>query len=317
MSLERMGYDVFFFTYYNLLGVLATPMRMVITRSATARTFMKPLFLNRINEKLKEIILKVKPDLLFTVKGEIILPSTLDWIRNELKIKTVLWYPDDPNWFKSLSRHIAPHYDYVFTASKRAINRYRKIGVKNVEFLPFACEPSIHKRINLSPEDKKRYESNISFVGTYYPRRHKILSKLKDFNVQIYGPYWRFFMRGKNIHKSVWGPEMVKVFNASKIVLDIYDPNVLQYQASARTMEVTGSGAFLLTEKAYGIGELFEIGKEIVCYKDERELRELIKYYLDVPEEREEIANKGYKRAHKDHTIDKRVIFILNRIKFE
>ena len=314
LALERLGHSVTYFTYYPLLGRFASPVRMATTRSAFLRDLARPAFWNKVNKKLKETLREAQPDYMLTVKGESILPSTLNFIREELGIKTILWYPDDPNWFNGFTKHIAPHYDYVFTASQKAMPRYDKLGVKHVHFLPFACEPTVHKKVDLFPEEKERFESDISLVGTYYPRRRKILKKISNYNVNIYGPYWRLFVRKKNIHKSVWGPNMVKVFNASKIILDIYDPNVLQYQVSARTFEVTGSAAFLLTEWAPGIADLFVPGKEVVCYKDEFELRELLNYYLDSNEKRREIANRGQERAYKDHTLDQRMAYLVKTV---
>jgi spore maturation protein CgeB len=314
LALERLGHSVNYFTYYGLLGRLASPVRMSTTRSAILRELARPLFLNKINKKLKEALVKSQPRYMLTVKGEIILPSTLDYVRKELGIKTILWFPDDPHFFNGFTKHVAPHYDYVFTSSKKAISRYEQIGVKNVTFLPFACEPSMHKTVTLSPEEKTLYGSDVSLVGTYYPRRQRILNKLHNFNINVYGPYWKFLSRKKNIHKSIWGPNMVKVFNASKIVLDIYDPEVLKYQPSARTFEATGSGAFLLTEHPPNMEELFEIGKEIVCYKDEVELLDLLAYYLDADEERKEISVKGQERAYRDHTIDERMRFLIKTV---
>ena len=307
MALERLGYPVTFFEYNKFLGRFASPIRMTTSRSAILRALASPLILKKINRKLQEQLSNFEATHLLTVKGEIILPSTLDYIREELGIKTILWFPDDPNFFESLTRYIAPHYEYVFTASKKSIPRYKEAGVKDVGHLQFTCEPSVHKQVELLPEEKSMFKSDISLVGTYYPRRHKFLKKITDYDINIYGPYWRFFMRKENVHDSIWGPGMVKVFNASKIVLDIYHPDVLKYQASARTPEVTGCGSFLLTEWADGITEMFTPGKEIVCYKDETELRELLDYYLDDDDERLEIAANGQKRAYTDHTIDRRM----------
>jgi spore maturation protein CgeB len=115
-------------------------------------------------------------------------------------------------------------------------------------------------------------------------------------------------------HNGVWGPELVKVFNASKIVLDIYDPAIRDYEVTLRTFEATGSGAFTLTERGYGLYELFRIGKELVCYNDEEELHELIEYYLDADGERNEIAANGQKRAYEEHTNSQRVKFMLEKM---
>jgi spore maturation protein CgeB len=52
--------------------------------------------------------------------------------------------------------------------------------------------------------------------------------------------------------------------------------------------------------------EFFEIGKEVVCYYDEADLAEKIKYYLDHENERDAISEAGYLRAVEDHTWHKR-----------
>jgi spore maturation protein CgeB len=288
--------------------------RMAITRSYTLRTLSKPLILNKINNKLKAEVAKENPDFLLALKGEVMLPSTLDWVRNETSAKTALWYPDDPSYFNAFNKHLAPHYDYVFTASPRAIPRYKRIGVKAVYFLPFGCNPSFHKRVELSDDEKKRYGHDICFVGVCYPRRFKIIRKLLKYNIGVYGPYWRRLSRKSNFHDGVWGPELVKVFNTSKIVLDIYDPAIRGYEVTLRTFEATGCGSFTLTERGYALDELFRIGKEVICYNDEDELQELIEYYLDANDERNEIAVRGQERAYKEHTNEKRMKFIIDKM---
>jgi 2-polyprenyl-3-methyl-5-hydroxy-6-metoxy-1,4-benzoquinol methylase len=48
--------------------------------------------------------------------------------------------------------------------------------------------------------------------------------------------------------------------------------------------------------------DYFEIGKEILCYKDDSELPGLIEYYLEHEDEREAIRNNAYTRFLREHT---------------
>jgi spore maturation protein CgeB len=314
MEFEKLGYSVSFFEFDHLMGSHPNLVRMAITRSAGLRFLSRPLYLNKINEQIKAEVKKEKPKFLFVVNGEVLLPSTLDWIRNQTDIKTALWYPDEPLFYEAFNKHLAPHYDHVFTASPRVIPRYKKIGVKSVHFVTFGCNPSIHRKMELTKEEKKRYEHDISFVGTCYPRRYNLIRKLEKFDISVYGRYWRNVRRKSIYHNGVWGPEFAKVFNASKIVLDIYNKRAREYEINVRTFEATGCGSFTLTEHGYGLDELFKIGKEVVCYNDEVELKELIEYYLDNDEERKEIAAKGQERAYKDHTYEQRIKFMLQKM---
>jgi spore maturation protein CgeB len=74
-----------------------------------------------------------------------------------------------------------------------------------------------------------------------------------------------------------------------------------------RDFEVTGCGAFLMTDDARSLETMFNPGEEIICYKNIQELKDLVKFYLSHSSEREEIARKGNLRAHQDHTYAKRM----------
>jgi len=127
--------------------------------------------------------------LLLSIKGEVVKPETVEWIRDELGAKTALWYPDDPRFFNSLVRHMARSYDHVFIASERAICMYREIGCEKVHFLPFACEPMVHERLSPPGEENGNSNLDVVFVGTYARRRGRLIEALEKtgIKVQIYG----------------------------------------------------------------------------------------------------------------------------------
>jgi spore maturation protein CgeB len=313
MNLARLGHEVRFYGYKEKLGRFANPIRMAVTRSKLVRDVANLFWLNRINDEIKEVAEQFRPDLLLAIKGEAVKPETVEWIKDELGAKTALWYPDDPRFFNSLVRHIARSYDHVFTASEKAIGMYREIGCEKVHFLPFACEPTVHKRMGLFGEENTSSHLDVIFVGTYTRRRGRLINALEKagIKVQIYGPYWRYFKRSNNVHDGVYGPEMVKVFNSAKIVLNIHVEDDLPYKVNMRTFEATGCGSFLLTDCASGMGKLFEINKEIVVYTDESELVKLTKYYVGSKEEREAFAERAQKRVYKEHTYKQRISQLL------
>jgi spore maturation protein CgeB len=65
------------------------------------------------------------------------------------------------------------------------------------------------------------------------------------------------------------------------------------------------------------LSKFYEIGTEIICYKDEQDLKKLIQYYLRHSEEREQIAKNGQKKAQRLHTYKKRLEYIISIIKEE
>jgi len=306
IAFENLGYRVVFFGYRDVIGRGASVVRMAISRSNVLRQLLKSIPLGKMNDKLIDAVSDFQPSLLLSIKGEAILPHTVR-ISEQLGVKTALWYPDDPRFF-GLVKEIAPCYDHVFTASEKAVKLYESIGV-DAKYLPFACEPSVHRKVELTDEERKRLESDICFIGVYYPERGKIIRKLRRFNISVYGPYWQYFWRGTK--PPVYGEEMVKAFNASRIVLNVHIKDDLPYKTNMRTFEATGCGAFLLTDKPYGLEQLFTPRKELVCYQNEKELVELLQYYLDHEDERVAIGINGQEKAYRNHTYEHRAKEIL------
>ena len=66
------------------------------------------------------------------------------------------------------------------------------------------------------------------------------------------------------------------------------------------------SGGFYMVEYQQELEDFFEVGREIVCYRDRDDLIDLAKYYLTHDTERERIRQAGYARARRDHTWQKR-----------
>jgi spore maturation protein CgeB len=309
MNLLKLGHDVEFYGYQEKLGKLANPVRIGITRSKKIRVLANFAWLNKLNDEIKKKVQRFTPDLILSIKGEAIKPETVEWMKSDIGAKTALWYPDDPRFFDSLVKYISASYNYIFTASERAIKIYRDMECENVYFLPFACEPTVHRRTNLTEEDRMIYRTDVLFVGTYTHRRARLVKALEKagIKVKVYGPYWKYFKLGSNVYDGIYGPELVKAFNAAKVVLNIHVDSDVPYKVNMRTFEATGSGAFLLTDIARDLETFFKTREEIMVFNDTKELLSLSNYYLRNVRERDDIANAGYARCSGDHTFEKRL----------
>ncbi len=106
--------------------------------------------------------------------------------------------------------------------------------------------------------------------------------------------------------------EMVRLYSRSKISLGFSTCGNTHLgeritQIRLRDFEAPMSGAFYMVEDLPEISEFFEVGKEIVCYTDPDDLVEKARYYLQHEEERERIRQAGYRRAHAEHTWQRRL----------
>lgn len=224
--------------------------------------------------------------LLLAVKANGVPP---DLIRQQ-PCPTVLWYPDDIFAAEHARPQLAYNgtaFDRVYTFDRCAIDAYRQLGIQDVRWLPLAASPALHRRMYLP----KVYD--VSFVGNVYPNRQRLLDRLsRRFNLLVTRAYT---------------DEMVRIFNQSKITLNLgIGPTGIQL----RVFEALASGCFLLTNAIPPESRLFTDREHLVYYRD-GDIEDLIAYYLDHEEEREEIAHNGYLEVHAKHTFAHRVETIL------
>lgn len=61
-------------------------------------------------------------------------------------------------------------------------------------------------------------------------------------------------------------------------------------------------GALLVTDARSNLGDLFEVGPEVVTYRDPAECAEVVRYFMGHPQEADLIAAAGQRRTLRDHT---------------
>ncbi|MBZ0107815.1 MAG: glycosyltransferase [Candidatus Scalindua rubra] len=179
----------------------------------------------------------------------------------------------------------AENYDIVFAAHKPAVEMFKEKGIKNVFWIPPACDPTLHEK----KAGEKKYD--VGFVGSSNPERVHLLNELgQRFNTY----YERCFLE-----------RMAEVLSQSKIVFN----KSIEGGLNMRVFEALASGSMLLTNEADGSGlqDFFQDRKHLVIYRNENELFELADYYLRNDNEREEIAFEGMSKALSEHTYSNRV----------
>ncbi|MFH1904707.1 MAG: glycosyltransferase [bacterium] len=274
--------------------------------------FLQRFDLNNLNKRLVKTVCESMPDLLLVTGGHRIFTDTVEKIKNK-GIKTALWTIDPPHNFQSIIKS-APYYDHIFCGGSEAMELLNKAGIKKTHWLPFACDSQLHKPVKLTHEEKQKYGSDIAFIGSYYPNRGEILSRLTDFNLAIWGPGWDRLSSNHPLRKhincgQIKPDDWLKIYCASKIAVIIHyqDGKVPCYQASPKVYETLACKCFALVDNQKDVKTLFKDGKHLVIFKDTDDLKDKIKYYLEHPEEREKIAEEGHKEVIKKHTYVHRI----------
>ncbi len=119
-----------------------------------------------------------------------------------------------------------------------------------------------------------------------------------------------------HLHEPLSDIEYVRIMSEAGIVVNIAESrfnhdfinhNVL-YCSNLRDFETTMSGSLLCTQFSDEIAELFEINKEIICYQNEHDLADKLKYFSKNITQRDTVAKAGYERCVRSHTWGKRFI---------
>ncbi|MGQ9628797.1 MAG: CgeB family protein [bacterium] len=95
--------------------------------------------------------------------------------------------------------------------------------------------------------------------------------------------------------------ELPILYRASKINLNISKPQSIT-SVNQRVFDVPACGGFLLTDYREDLDRFFEVGREVMAYRDPGELPDLVERYLAHPDERERITEAGMRRVLENHT---------------
>ncbi|MBI2035428.1 MAG: glycosyltransferase [Candidatus Liptonbacteria bacterium] len=257
--------------------------------------------------RLAGLIEKNNPDLIITVSAKTP-PEIISRLKKNTGAKIVLWFPDHPGNIGRQYFFAAP-YDALFFKDRFLVDRALSLGL-SAHYLPEACMPKWHKRVELTEEEKEIYECDITTAGNMYYFRAKVFEPLiKKYKVKLWGldiPRW-LKSPVKKVYqgRAVSELEKSKAFNGAKIVLNTFQGEFLG--VNQRFFEIAGCGGFQLCEHRDEIKNFFEIDKEIVTFKNPTELLEKVDYYLHHDDERKRIADTAYARAHREYTFQKRL----------
>jgi spore maturation protein CgeB len=303
-ALIRAGHEVYPFDYKSY------PLPEIVRQHSN---FLQNISVSKINKDFVNLVNSKKPDMLFFSHGFTIEKSTILKLKKKHNLVTINWICDYPSEFDLAVKH-APVFDYIFVSGTDALKRLRLAGHENTHLMFFACDPNYHKPVELSPEEREKYSTEISFVGSMYPGRLRFFEKIADFNISIWGPRWDKIPPGSPVRHLVKGDsldvnEWVKVYSATKIALNNVSSfaSYVDNMMNTRVFEIMACRAFQLVDTRDDIFMLFTSGTDLVCYSNVEELRKLFNYYLNHPDEIREIAENGYRKVIKEHTYDNRI----------
>ncbi len=277
-----------------------------------------PLYKNRsskaayqlwILRRLERLCLEWRPETVLVIKGGPITPGVIRRIKAATDARVVNLFPDNPLWMMPFER-IEP-YDLFFTKERYALRALESVGLRNLYYLPLYCVPESHHPVTLSEDERARFAAPLSFVGSWYPYRERLVGELAGYPLRVWGAGWeraqRPEVRAMAGGRPVWGRAKLAVYSGSTLSLNHHHPMNDIAGVNTRAFELAASGACQVVDLKDELLALLKPGEEVLAYRDLGELRRQLDYHLAHPDEARAIGENARRRALKEHTLRHRI----------
>lgn len=200
-------------------------------------------------------------------------------------------------------------YDLIMTSFPHFLPSLRAMGVAS-EYFRIGFDTRVLELLGMVKKD-----INASFVGGITRHHGKALLMLeylaRSTPIKFFGYGVDSLSSSSPIvarhHGEVWGLDMYRALVRSRVTLNRHINVAANNANNMRLYEATGVGTLLITDRKDNLGELFEVGKEVVAYSSPEEAAELILYYIAHPDEARAIALAGQARTLREHTYQQRM----------
>jgi lipopolysaccharide biosynthesis glycosyltransferase len=189
------------------------------------------------------------------------------------KTKTCLWFMDPLQTYDDEMKRKSALVTYVCCDKENVVREALKYNSNTFR----VCE-GFDQDVDKPRQCDKLYD--VSFIGNIYGHRAELLRKLTH-DVKVIG--------------DAYGPTHSEEVSRTNINLNF----CTDHGASDRVYKVMAAGGFLLSDDWYGREEHFKNGRDCVIFEDLDDLETKIKFYLNNPTLRKQIAQAGQEAVSK------------------
>ena len=319
-ALESLGHDVRWLDH----SVHATSYHQLeLLKNSQHRLALQSKYAEMLSRITMAQLAEDPPDLVLSLaQAPLILPA-LEHLRRK-KFLTAMWFVEN---YRHLTywQQLAAGYDFWFVIQQEpCIAALKQAGAKDVRYLPMAADPSVHRPLELTQDEREEYGSDVSFVGAGYANRREIFPRLlgHDWRFKLWGNEWDGATALTSILQRhgarIDTDTCQKVFNASAVNLNLHswagaglDPD--GDFVNPRTFELASCGAFQLTDRRSLMPDLFT-ASEVATVSSSEALPGEITRWLREPEQRVAMAAQARQRVLAEHTYMHRMRALLSQV---
>lgn len=282
--------------------------------------YLQNAYLQFLGQAVLAKVETFEPDLVLAMAQAPLSRQALRRLRRD-GVATAMWFMEDYKVF-TYWKAFAPLYDIFAIIQKEPFQgKLHEAGQDNVLYLPLAADPAFHRPLDLNSVERRKWGSDVSFMGAGYPNRRMAFRQLLNFDLKIWGNEWD----GDTVLSSynqlegrrVTSEECIKIFNAAHVNINLHSSvqakELVTYGdfVNPRTFELAACGAFQLVDRRQLMQDCFA-ENEMACFSSMAELKECISYFLEHDEERQAFAERARARILKEHTYEQRMKSLLD-----
>jgi len=267
-------------------------------------SFFDYIIKNSIKKKIN-----IKFDIIYIHNESLIGKKTINLLKSHCK-KIIFYCPDNPFLDRDNQRWklLLPNlkmFDLIIFMAKNRLKHAKKFNLKNIIWIPPTFKIKEQERRKINSLEKKKYETDVLMIATWFPERGDLFLKLiqNNINFKIYGGRWHKFKHyrkyKKYIGNKIESDELyVKLIQSSKI--NICLPSLGNNDdITNRSIEIPYIGSMLLAKKTKTHEELFKNYKEAVFFNNYDDCVKKIKLLLSNDQLRKKITKNGYEKNQK------------------
>ncbi len=256
---------------------------------------------------------RFKPDIVFVFCRDLPFPLLKEFSKSAT---SVVWV-EEP--FENISEDYVDYLgeaDAVFITNPTKLTWLRSRGVHHAAFVLEGFSSSSHYPIEGVEKDH-----DVVFIGGpgREGKRAEFLSRIAEHHrVDIYGCHWDGWANlypNLRVHRPVRPRGFRNLCASARIVLGLNQVNQDSLYFSNRTFMSLACRAFHLTHYVPGLERVFRDREHLAWYTDVEDCIEKIGYYLERPDERDQIAKVGCDYVHTMHQFDSRIRYILQTLR--